>query len=72
MKVCGLTWEHLLAAGLVRHKPLQSTADLLAYEPTAAGRRYLKAYRHEDILVVRCAQGAHLLAHCQKARVPKA
>ncbi len=68
MKVCGLSWPDLEAAGLVRLKPVQSTGDLLTYEPTAAGRPYLKAYKAEDILVVRCGQGALLLACCQTAK----
>ena len=67
MAVCGLSWRHLVAAGLVQRKALQSTADLLAYEPTAAGRPYLLADKRLDIVVVRRGKGAQLLAGCQEA-----
>jgi hypothetical protein len=65
MKVCDLDWGDLVAAGLVRSKRLQSTADLLAFEPTPGGRQYLKAYKAEDVLVVLRGKGALLLACCK-------
>ena len=67
MAVCGWDWGTLVSVGLVRLKRIQSTADHIAYEPTAAGRKYLKAYKADDILVIKRGQGAAMVLACQAA-----
>lgn len=53
MEEHGLPWSALERAGLVERKPLQSTADLLDHQPTAAGRKYLLFQSNYDVMVVR-------------------
>lgn len=53
MEEHGLPWSALERAGLVEQKPIQSTADLLDHQPTAAGRKYLRYQSNYDVMVVR-------------------
>ena len=65
MRANAMEWKVLLDAGLVRHKPVQSTGDFVSYDPTVAGHYYLRHYKSEDILVVRAGRGGVLLSCCR-------
>lgn len=66
MSFSGFAWADLVTAGVLRPKRLYSTDDFVAYEPTSAGREYLKAFDADDLLMVRRGKVAVLLAYCHK------
>lgn len=68
MRACGLSWEDLVAAGLLRHKQIRSTAELLAYEPTAKGAKWLLREKTYDILMVKKGKGLALVDAVRAAR----
>ncbi|MBK6830556.1 MAG: hypothetical protein IPG92_07385 [Flavobacteriales bacterium] len=65
MQANAMDWQELLAAGLVKPKLIQSTGDLVAFEPTVAGHYYLRHYKDVDLLVVRAGRAAVLLSCCR-------
>lgn len=58
----GLQWPDLESSGLLEQKPLQSTAEMLEYQPTAAGRKLLTYYSSYDVMVVKEGKVQALLA----------
>jgi hypothetical protein len=61
MRACGFSWDDLVAAGLLRHKQIMSTAELLAHEPTAKGANLLVRDKTCDILMVKKGKGLGLV-----------
>lgn len=71
MRACGFSWEDLVAAGLLRHKQILSTAELLAHEPTAKGANILVRDKAYDILMVRKGKGLALVDAVRAATEPR-
>ena len=61
MRACGFSWDDLVAAGLLRHKQILSTAELLAHEPTAKGAKCLLRDKSYDMLLVKKGKGLALV-----------
>lgn len=55
-------WSHddMVAASLLKLREIASTADLIDYRLTAAGRRYLRSPRGYEVLLVRAGMAQRL------------
>jgi hypothetical protein len=62
-----LQWPDLERVGLVEPKPIQSTAQMLKYQPSAEGRQYLIFHSTYDVLVVKKGKTHALLATARAA-----
>ena len=61
MRVMGWDAERLMAAGVLRLKPMRSTAELLEHEPTPAFRKHFLVRKEYDILMLKPGRGMALV-----------
>jgi hypothetical protein len=57
----GLTTESCMVAGLLQSKHRQSTVELMSYEVSDFGTKYLREVRRHQLILVRRQKGLEML-----------